>query len=68
MLGAVDHGETAVADSGYVGEPFHIRTPNDGTEGGEAMQDLARARHETVNLRLKIFNVRYLVLSILDMG
>lgn len=57
LLGALDYGESAVADSGYVGEPHHIRTPQVGTEDEQAMQDKARARHETVNKRLKDFKV-----------
>ena len=57
LLGALDQGESAVADSGYRGEPHHIRTPQVGTEKEKEMQDIARARHETVNSRLKIFNV-----------
>lgn len=57
LLGALDHDEFAVADSGYRGEPHDIRTPEVGTENEKAMQDIARARHETVNSRLKIFNV-----------
>ena len=54
---ALDYGESAVADSGYVGEPHHIRTPQVGTEDEQAMQDKARARHETVNKRLKDFEM-----------
>lgn len=57
LLGALDYGESAVADSGYVGEPHHIRTPGVGTEDEKEMQDIARARHETVNSRLKTFEV-----------
>jgi len=57
LLGALDHEESAVADSGYVGEPHHLRTPKVGTDAEKAMQDLERARHETVNSRLKIFEV-----------
>ena len=57
LIGALDRDESAVADSGYRGEPHHIRTPEVGTEMEIEMQDLARARHETVNSRLKIFNV-----------
>jgi hypothetical protein len=59
LIGALDveEEEMAVADSGYKGEVHHIRTPNVGTAEERQMQDLARARHETVNCRLKIFNV-----------
>lgn len=57
LIGALDRDESAVADSGYRGEPHHIRTPEVGTEMEIEMQDLARARHETVNSRLKFFNV-----------
>ena len=57
MTSMLDYGESAVADSGYVGEPHHIRTPQVGTEDKKAMQDKARARHETVNKRLKDFEV-----------
>ncbi len=57
LIGALDRDESAVADSGYRGEPHHIRTPEVGTEREIEMQDLARARHETVNSRLKNFNV-----------
>jgi hypothetical protein len=57
LLGALDREETAVADSGYKGEKHHIRTPTVGTAKEIKMQDLARARHETVNSRLKIFRV-----------
>lgn len=57
ITGALDEGEKTVADGGYRGEPHHIRTPTDGSDQQRRMQDLARSRHETVNGRLKVFEV-----------
>lgn len=57
LIGALDHGESAVADGGYRGEDHAIRTPLEGSEIERRMQATARSRHETVNERLKIFNV-----------
>lgn len=52
----LNDGEMAVADRGYRGEPNHLKTPDffhfrSADEYGEAA--VARARHETVNKRLK---------------
>ena len=57
LIGALDRDEAAVADEGYRGEPHHIRTPQTGSQNEKAMQDVARARHETVNSRLKDFDI-----------
>ena len=60
MVGKLIDDEMAVADRGDVGEDWHIKTPlpfHSRTQNETKMMGQARARHETVNKRLKIFEV-----------
>ena len=53
----LNHGECVEADGGYRGDA-NVKHPKDCTNfGEEEMKSAARARHETVNRRLKIFRV-----------
>ena len=57
VVGALEEGEELEADLGYVGD-FRINTPNEfGPQDLELMKSRARHRHETVNARLKLFDV-----------
>ena len=50
------HGEMVEADRGYRGEPTKVRTPNDYvSQTDKKAKKRARARHETINRRLKQF-------------
>ena len=51
----LEEGEMVEADDGYRGEPKHILRPSEyiGEEEQLKQADLARARQETVNRRLK---------------
>jgi len=55
----LEPGEMVDADEGYEGEEMYIRIPSDFVEGSpEAIEHQRnRARHETMNRRLKTFNV-----------
>ena len=60
MIGKLTDDEMAVADRGYQGEDWHIKTPlphHARTANEKDMMGQARGRHETVNKRLKIFEV-----------
>ena len=50
-------GEQVEADGGYRGEPIYIKTPrrNEQDEHKRRARGAIRARHETVNARIKIF-------------
>ena len=50
-------GEMAIADKGYRGEPEVIDRPDAGSLEWQEKKKLARSRHETVNGRIKKFNV-----------
>ena len=59
-IGALDEGEMVEADRGYQGEPMKIKTPgplHSRSKEEERSKDLVRARHETVNGRLKHFQI-----------
>jgi hypothetical protein len=52
----LSHGEMVEADRGYRGELSKVRTPNDYvSQTDKKAKKRARARHETVNKRLKQF-------------
>lgn len=58
--GALKEGEMAEADLAYQGEKWYIKTPvgfHTRTQKEEGMKLSAAARHETINGRLKIFEV-----------
>ena len=58
VVDALEDGEKAEADLGYRGEGSKINTPCEfGPKELEQMKANARARHETVNRRLKHFGV-----------
>ena len=60
IVGKLTEDEMAVADRGYPGEDWHIKTPlphHARTAKETEMMGGARGRHETVNKRLKIFEV-----------
>jgi hypothetical protein len=50
-------GEKILADGGYRDGRVHMETPTGLNNPDQRMKKLARARHETVNLRLKIFGI-----------
>ena len=51
------HGEVAVADKGYRGEPNCIDLPDEGSTMHQAMMSRARTHHETCNRRFKQFAI-----------
>ena len=51
------HGERTITDLGYRGEPTTINTPHVGSEEYQDEMKEIRARHETVNKRLKNWGV-----------
>ena len=58
--GALEEGEMVETDCGYEGEKWFIKTPSGfhtRTNKEKGMKSQAAARHETVNGRLKIFEV-----------
>ena len=58
LINKLDEGEFVEADRGYRGEPFKVRIPVDyETEHEKVQKELACARHETINARLKNFQV-----------
>lgn len=60
LTGSLDEGEMVEADRGYQGEPMKIKTPgplHNRSKEEERSKDLVRARHETVNGRLKYFRI-----------
>ncbi|KAL7516630.1 hypothetical protein ACHAWF_000064 [Thalassiosira exigua] len=60
FIGFLDNNEKAVADRGYVGEDDHLKTPSIWhyqTDKEKSIAHIAGLRHETVNGRLKIFQV-----------
>ena len=56
VLEVLDDGEKVLADGGYRGD-HRILTPNGLNNAISRIRCLMRARHETVNSRLKSFNV-----------
>ena len=53
----VDQDEKILADGGYQdGEDGFFETPTGHNNPDQVMKQLARARHETVNRRFKVFN------------
>lgn len=50
LIHYLEEGEMVEADAGYRGEPARVKLPSDDDDG---MGAVARARHETVNKRLK---------------
>ena len=56
VLELLDDGEKVIADSGYRGD-HRIVTPNGINDSISRIRSILRARHETVNSRLKSFNV-----------
>lgn len=58
ILNKIPPGKRIIADRGYNGERDKIATPNDhDTLVTSHFKDRARARQETFNARLKVFNV-----------
>ena len=58
ILGSLSLNEMVEADNGYDGEEWHIRTPsNHRSKNEKKMKRRAARRHETMNERLKNFNV-----------
>lgn len=56
LIHELDDDEMVEGDKGYVGSPFHCRTPHDyQSKADKRAKKKARARHETVNRRLKQF-------------
>ena len=60
LIGNLTLNEMADVDNGYEGEDWHLRTPaalHYRSKRGKQMKRRAGQRHETVNERLKNFNV-----------
>ena len=53
----LSHGEVAVADKGYRGEPDCINLPDEGSPMHQYMMARARSCHETCNKRFKQFAI-----------
>ena len=56
IIHLLDEGEMLIADGGYGGDP-HIFTPTGLNDGWSRCMSMIRARHETLNGKLKNFNV-----------
>ena len=60
LINALEEGEMVEADLGYRGEQFKIKTPSSlhvRSDEERKMKALVRARHETVNERMKNFSI-----------
>lgn len=55
VVGMLDDGEMVLADSGYRDGRVHFITPSGHNNYSSYMQTVIRARHETVNSRMRIF-------------
>ena len=57
LLGVLDNGEKVIADGGYKGEVAIWAKGHSNNPLTSRMEGVIRARHETINSRLKIFSV-----------
>ena len=57
LLGVLDSGEKVIADGGYKGEEAIWAKGHSDNRSTSRMEGVVRARHETVNSRLKNFSV-----------
>ena len=53
----LEAGEKTVCDLGYRGEPTVVTLSNSGSAAFQDQMQDVRSRHETVNRRMKVFNV-----------
>ena len=57
IVDALDEGEKIIADGGYNDGETHFITPSGVNNYCSRLQKLVRARHETLNARLKTYHV-----------